>query len=83
VALNLIESLRNTETGRVGSGSQSHVWRCEIPQLARESFLEEAFAFLTKRAYYVLHEVPLLSQDFFLSARTPHHGVDAGCGGEP
>jgi len=30
-----------------------------------KAFLEEAFAFLTKRAYYVLHEVPLLSQDFF------------------
>jgi hypothetical protein len=31
-----------------------------------KAFLEETFAFLTKRVYYVLHELPLLSQDFFL-----------------
>jgi hypothetical protein len=38
-----------------------------LPQLtpSEKAFLEEAFAFLRKRAYYVLHELPLLLRDPF------------------
>ena len=57
--------------------SQSHVWHCEIPQLTalEKAFLEEAFPFLTllrpTRASIII-------AGLFLSARTPHVGVDAG-----
>jgi hypothetical protein len=75
VALNLIESLRNTEAMGVwvimAPNHMSGAVRSQLTPLEK-AFLEEAFAFLTMRAYYVLHKLPLLSQDLFLSARTPH-----------
>lgn len=38
-----------------------------------KAFLEEAFAFVVKRGYYVLHEIPLLPEDFSFSSK--RHGL--------
>src|SRR5271163_813968 len=59
-----------------GNGSLSHVWRCEIPQLAGESFSRRSFRVSNKEGLLRLTRGSTIVAGLFLSARTPHHGVD-------
>lgn len=81
MALNLIESLRNTEAMGVWVTS-SHVL---VPQLTplEKSFSRKTFRVSYKEGLLRPTRASIIIAGLFLSARTPHHGVDAGCGGEP